>query len=83
MTFTTERYLEVAIKSWLEWNLNSRTLESVQKFQPTNLSCHEFNSHTMPNLCRYSNFMFFSVSYFVSAIAFVSLFIRIVVMVIT
>ena len=30
MLFTTEVYFEVAIESWLEWDLNPRPLNSVQ-----------------------------------------------------
>ena len=32
MVFTTEGFLEVAIESWPEWDLNSRPLNSVQTF---------------------------------------------------
>ena len=31
MVFITERFLEVPIESWPEWNLNARPLNSVQK----------------------------------------------------
>ena len=30
MVFITERFFEVAIESWPEWNLNPRPLNSVQ-----------------------------------------------------
>ena len=30
MVFTTERFLEVTIESWPEWDLNPRPLNSVQ-----------------------------------------------------
>ena len=30
MVFTTERFFEVAIESWTEWDLNPRPLNSVQ-----------------------------------------------------
>ena len=30
MIFTTERFFEVAIESWREWDLNPRPLNSVQ-----------------------------------------------------
>ena len=30
MVFTTEEFLEVAIESWPEWDLNPRPLNSVQ-----------------------------------------------------
>ena len=30
MVFTTERFLEVAIESWPEWDLNPRALNSVR-----------------------------------------------------
>ena len=29
MVFTTERFLEVAIESWPDWDLDPRTLNSV------------------------------------------------------
>ena len=32
MVFTTERFLEVAIESWPEWNLKPQSLNSVQTF---------------------------------------------------
>ena len=38
----------------------------------TELSAHEFNSHSEPTLYSYSNFIVCSVSNFISAIAFVS-----------
>ena len=43
--FTTERFLEVAIESCPEWDLNPRPLNPVQTLQPIKLSGHEFNSH--------------------------------------
>ena len=46
MVFITERFLEVAIESWPEWDLNPRPLNSVQAPEPTELSGHEFNSHS-------------------------------------
>ena len=72
MVFITEGFFEVAIESWPEWDLNPRPLNSVQKLQPTELSGHDFNLHSEPNLYSYSNFIFCSVSHFISAIAFVS-----------
>ena len=30
MVFTSEKFLEVAIESWPEWDLNPRPLNSVQ-----------------------------------------------------
>ena len=53
MIFTTEGFLEVAIESWPEWDLNPRTLNSVQRL--TELSGHEFNSLSEPTLCSYFN----------------------------
>ena len=55
MVFTTEGLLEVAIESCPEWELNPRPLNSVQMLQPTELSGHEFNSHSEPTLYSYSN----------------------------
>ena len=72
MVFTTERLFEVAIASWPEWDLNPRPLNSVQTLQPTELSGHEFNSHSESTLCSHSNFIVCSVSNFISAIALVS-----------
>ena len=63
---------EVAIESWLEWDLNPRPLNSVQTLQPIEVSGHEFNSYSEPTLYSYSNFIVCSVSDFISAIAFVS-----------
>ena len=31
VVFTTDEFFEVAIESWSEWDLNPRTLSSVQK----------------------------------------------------
>ena len=50
MVFTTEGFLEVAVESWPEWDLNPRPLNSVQTLQPTELSSHEFNSLSEPTL---------------------------------
>ena len=72
MVFTTEGLFEVAIESWPEWDLNPRPLNSVQTLEPTELSGHELNSHSEPTLCSYSDFTVYSVSRFISAIAFVS-----------
>ena len=71
MVFTTEEFFKVAIESWREWDLNLRPLNSVQTLYPIKLSGHEFNSHSEPNLCSYSNFIVCSVLSFISAIAFV------------
>ena len=57
MVFITEGFLEVAIESWSEWDLNPRPLNSVQTLQPTELSGHAFNSLTEPTLYSYSSFM--------------------------
>ena len=57
MVFTTEGLLEVAIENWPELDLNPRLLNSVQTLQPTELSGHEFNSHSEPTLYSYSNFI--------------------------
>ena len=57
MVFINEGLFEVAIESWPEWDLNTRLLNSVQSLQPTELSGHEFNSHSEPTLYSYSNFI--------------------------
>ena len=72
MVFITKGFFEVAIDSVAEWELNPRPLDSVQKLQPTELSGHEFNSPSETTLYSYSNFIVYSVSHFISAIAFVS-----------
>ena len=48
------------------------TKEFIQMLKPTELSGHEFNSHSEPALYSYSNFIFCSVSDFILVIAFVS-----------
>ena len=55
MVFINEGLFEVAIESWPEWDLNTRLLNSVQTLQPTELSGHEFNSHSDPTLYSSSN----------------------------
>ena len=60
MVFTTERFLEVAIKNWPEWDLNPGLLNSDQAF-------HEFNYEPEQTLKSYSNFSFCSVSDFIFA----------------
>ena len=56
MVFITEGFLEVAIESWPEWDLNPRPPNFVQTLLPTDLSDHEFNSRSEPTLHSYSNF---------------------------
>ena len=72
MVFITKGFSEVAIDSVAEWELNPGPLDSVQKLQSTELSGHEFNSQSETTLYSYSNFIVYSVSHFISAIAFVS-----------
>ena len=55
--FTTEAILEVAIESWLKWDLTPRPLIFVQTLQPTYLTGHEFNSLSEPSLYCFSNFI--------------------------
>ena len=38
--FTTEEFLQVAIESWSEWNLNPRPMNSVHTLNPTELIRH-------------------------------------------
>ena len=38
MVFTNEEFLEIAIKSWSEWDLNPQPLNSVQTLKPAELS---------------------------------------------
>ena len=72
MVFTTEGFFKVAIENWPEWDLNPRPLNSTQTLWANGLSGHEFNSHSKPTFCSYSNFIVFSVSHVISATAFVS-----------
>ena len=72
MVFITQAFFEVATESWPEWDLNQGPLNSVQTLSPTEVSGHEFNSHSERTLYSYSNFIVCSVSHFISAIAFVS-----------
>ena len=72
MVLTTEGFFEVAIESYPDWDLHPRPLNSVQTLSPTELSGHEFNSHSEPTLYSYSSFIVCSVSSFISAIAFAS-----------
>ena len=53
-----------------QWDLKPGQLNSVQTLYPTELS--EFNSLSELTLYSYSNFIVFSVSGFISAIAFFS-----------
>ena len=46
-----------SIESWPEWDLNPRPLNSVQTLEPTELSDHEFNSHSESTLYSYFNFI--------------------------
>ena len=51
------RIFEVAIETWPEWDLNPRPLNSFKMLWTTELSGHEFNSHSEPNLYSYSSFI--------------------------
>ena len=55
--FTTEGFLEIAIESWLGWDLSPWSLNSIQTLLPTKLSCHELNLHSEPTLYSYPNFI--------------------------
>ena len=72
MVFITEGFFEAVIESWRVWDLNTQPLNSIQTLEPTELSGHEFNSHRESTLYSYSTYNVCLVSYFVSAIAFVS-----------
>ena len=65
MVFTTERLFQVAIETFLEWDLNSLPLNSVQMHWSTGLSSHEFNWHSEPTFYSYSSFIVCSVSGFI------------------
>ena len=68
MVFTTEESFEVAIENWPEWDLKPQPLNSVQTSQSTELSGHEFNSHSEPTLYNCSHFIVRSMFDFISAI---------------
>ena len=72
MVFSTERLFQVAIESGPEWDLNPRPLNFVQTLRPSDLSSHEFKFHSEPALYSCFNFIFCSVSSFISAMAFIS-----------
>ena len=65
MVFTIKGLFEVATESWPEWYLNPQQLNSVQTLKPAELSGHEFNLHSEPTLCSYSNSMVCSASDFI------------------
>ena len=46
MVFITEGFFEVAIESWLAWDLNPRPLNSVQMFRPSNRLSYQAMSST-------------------------------------
>ena len=72
MIFITTGLLEVALENWPKWDVNGRPPKSVQSLQLTELSGHEFKSHSKPTLYSYSNLIVCSVSHVFSTIAFVS-----------
>ena len=72
MAFPTKGFVEVAIESGPDWNLNPEPPNSFQTLQPTKLSGHVFNSHSEPTLRSQSNFIVCSASGFISTMAFVS-----------
>ena len=47
MVFTTERFVEVALESWSEWDLNPRPLNSVQMLY------NRLRSHAMSSTCTH------------------------------
>ena len=72
MVFTTEGFVEVAIESWPQWDLNARTQFRLE--YPYWLSCQVMRStRTQSQLCTASPIVSFAqCSDFISAIAFVS-----------
>ena len=72
MKYTTERFLQVALEHWPEWNLNPRPLNLVHTLKQNELLGQEFLSHSEPILYSIFNFILGSVSDFISAILFVS-----------
>ena len=70
MVFATDTFLELAIKSWPEWNLNPWPLISDQMLQLTEILGHEFNTHSQPTLYSYSNFILFLASSLISSVCF-------------
>ena len=63
--FTTDKFFGVAIESLPQCDLNPQLLNSVQMLLPTDLSGHEFNSHSEPTLYSYLNFIVCSVSHYI------------------
>ena len=63
--FTIEGIFEVDIENLPEWDLNLRPPNSVQTLQPTEVSGHEFKSHSEPVLYSYCNFIVGLVSVFI------------------
>ena len=66
MVFTTYGFSKIAKESWPEWDLNPGPINSVQRLSPTELSGHEFSSHSQPTLYIYSDFIVCSVSLLIS-----------------
>ena len=58
MVITIDGFFEEAIESWPEWDLSPQPMHSVQILQPTELSGHEFKSHSEPTLQSYSTSSF-------------------------
>ena len=52
IVFTTERFLEVAIESWPEWDLNARLLNSVQTLNRLTYQAMS-STRTQSQLCIY------------------------------
>ena len=46
IALTPNRFFEVAIESWPEWDLKPWPLNSIQMLYPTELSDREFNSNS-------------------------------------
>ena len=55
MVFTTEGFLEVAIESWPEWDLNPRPLNSVQNCANAIIQVRTFGQ--VQSFCAVNHFM--------------------------
>ena len=73
MVFTNERFLDVTIESWPEWDLKQQPLNSVQTLKPSELPGHQFNSHSEPKvlLLEYTISQFYFLNNFKNKISFV------------
>ena len=58
MVFTTDRFFEVTIDSWPEWDLDPWPLNSVQTLWPTDALTHTYMYISMSNMSLMSHMSF-------------------------